>query len=296
MSLSHFHKDSISSVYKASKQSSANTANFNFNNISDDYLKKRCYTEREVEDSPKYQKPSEPINFELKYTNSTDIRIQALEKRVEKTEKLIQIFESMTRLKEEEKETDFRIESNNISDLAKRIERLENSIKIIHTKVCEFEEEMNNQIDSLEKKYKKYLTVKSDIGDFYASKIAEVEHSMKTSEISIQEEIDKRIENYTKSFQSKIFEALGVVTEVKKNSEEIGYGVTEGKESIRMILNDHNDFLNLINILKERSNGVEFALDQITEIKQKYQKILVLFDEDSSHRQGGEKILLEDQS
>lgn len=48
----------------------------------------------------------------------------------------------------------------------------------------------------------------------------------------------------------------------------------KNKELVEIIQKDHQDFLNIINILKENSSKLEISNKQISELKLKFNKIL----------------------
>ena len=47
----------------------------------------------------------------------------------------------------------------------------------------------------------------------------------------------------------------------------------ELKESIRLVQNDHLSFVKIITILKEKAETLDYIMSQITDLKQRYNKI-----------------------
>ena len=58
--------------------------------------------------------------------------------------------------------------------------------------------------------------------------------------------------------------------------------ILESKEIIRNIQNDHIDFLKIVTILKEKTDTLDYLMDQISDLKKKYLKIIKIFNEESS--------------
>jgi hypothetical protein len=58
--------------------------------------------------------------------------------------------------------------------------------------------------------------------------------------------------------------------------------IIESKEVIRNIQNDHLDFLKIVTLLKEKSDTLDYVLEQISDLKNKYLKIIKIFNEEPS--------------
>jgi len=56
--------------------------------------------------------------------------------------------------------------------------------------------------------------------------------------------------------------------------------IIESKEVIRNIQNDHLDFLKIVTLLKEKSDTLDYVLEQISDLKNKYLKIIKIFNEE----------------
>ncbi len=56
--------------------------------------------------------------------------------------------------------------------------------------------------------------------------------------------------------------------------------IIESKEVIRNIQNDHLDFLKIVTLLKEKSDTLDYVLQQISDLKNKYLKIIKIFNEE----------------
>ena len=58
--------------------------------------------------------------------------------------------------------------------------------------------------------------------------------------------------------------------------------IIESKELIRNIQLDHIDFLKIVTLLKEKSDTLDYVLEQISDLKNKYLKIIKIFNEEST--------------
>lgn len=56
--------------------------------------------------------------------------------------------------------------------------------------------------------------------------------------------------------------------------------IIESKEVIRNIQNDHLDFIKIVTLLKEKSDTLDYVLEQISDLKNKYLKIIKIFNEE----------------
>jgi len=80
----------------------------------------------------------------------------------------------------------------------------------------------------------------------------------------------------------KLEEVLNIVNEVSRNSDDNELKVIENKELLRNVQNDHLDFIKIVTILKEKSDTLDYVMEQIGDLKQKYLKIVQALDEEAS--------------
>ena len=67
--------------------------------------------------------------------------------------------------------------------------------------------------------------------------------------------------------------------------------ILESKEIVRNIQNDHIDFLKIVTILKEKSDTLDYLMDQLGDLKKKYLKIMKIFNEETEENNEENKFL-----
>jgi uncharacterized protein YktB (UPF0637 family) len=67
--------------------------------------------------------------------------------------------------------------------------------------------------------------------------------------------------------------------------------ILESKEIVRNIQNDHIDFLKIVTILKEKSDTLDYLMDQLGDLKKKYLKIMKIFNEETEENNHENKFL-----
>ena len=213
------------------------------------------------------------------YNVSSELRLVNMERRLEKNEKLLAYFEEMLRLKEDEKNNDIQIEKNIIKDLTKRVNNLEDNITIILKKFNEFSDIFTTKIEKIEKLYKQSKDGRDKISEFYATKLSELEGMLKKNEIIIDNKIEQSYIEFEKNIDMKMEEMLSLINDVTKISEGNEFQNIENKDTIRMIQSDHIDFIKIVGILKEKTDSLDYVYKEITDLKQKYQNMLIMVGE-----------------
>ncbi len=222
------------------------------------------------------------------YNVSSELRLINIERRLEKNEKLLNYFEEMLRLKDEEKRNDILMDKNIIKDLSKRVSNLEENITLILKKFNEFSDIFTAKIEKIEKLYRQSQDGKEKLNEFYANKLSELEGLLKKNEIIIDNKIEQNFIEFEKNVDVKIEDLLNLINEVTKMSEINEFQNLENKETVRMIQSDHIDFIKIVGILKEKTDSLEYVYKEITDLKQKYQNMLIMMGEQT---QEDEKVL-----
>lgn len=246
---------------------------FTFNN---EHESKRYIFEKD------YNTSLNQLNNNLNFTPLTsDFRISNLERRLDATEKMLKFYEEMLRLKDDEKKNEQRIDNNKINELNKKIIHLEEHIKHLHRRLNDQNEIINEKLEIYEKKFNKINENRNNIGEFYASKLAEIEALINKNNILIDSSIEDKLEKIQMNTDGKLEDMLNLINDVSKNNDNLEFNIVESKESIRDIQKDHIDFIKIVSILKEKVDGLDYIIEQITELKQRYQKILQIYGEHS---------------
>ena len=134
---------------------------------------------------------------------SSQVRIVNLEKRLEKSERMLKYFEEILKNRDNDKNCDVKIDRTKISDLNKRILTLEESIKIFHKKISSVNEVFNEKFDMIEKKYNSLLHSKDNISDFYSNKIVEIENLLKKNDVLIDNVVEFKLSNLKANLDNK---------------------------------------------------------------------------------------------
>ena len=239
--------------FKGFSNNNQNNTNSNINNVKDNNI------------------------YESSITN--ELRISNLERRLENTEKILKFYDEMMRLKDEEKLNEIRIDKNKIAELTKKNNLLEENIKYVNKKISEQNDFFNEKLEFIEKKFSKFLDNKNSIGDYYASKLAEFENLYKTNEVFYETKIEEKVFSAQNNFDGKIEDVLNLINDLTQQIDKIDFNQIESRENIRNIQNEHVDFLKIVSILKEKANTLDYVMDQITDLKQRYNKLVNLYGE-----------------
>jgi hypothetical protein len=222
------------------------------------------------------------------HSMTNELRILNLEKRLENAERMIKFFEEMSRLKDEEKHNEYKIDQNKIHELNNKITMLEDNLKTVYKKLSDFNHYLNDQLDAIDKRLQKYSETKSTISEFYSSKVAEMESALNKNNIVLENLVDDKIGLVQNNFDNKIDDVLTIVNELNRLVEKNDLTAIDNKESIRMIQNDHLSFIKIVSLLKDKADNLDYVMEQITDLKQRYSKIINLYNE---HSQEEDKFL-----
>jgi len=77
-----------------------------------------------------------------------------------------------------------------------------------------------------------------------------------------------------KNYDNKLEDIVNLINEFTIQLDKNEFNLVENREGIRNIQIDHMDFLEIITILKEKANSMDYVMDQITDLKFKYNKVL----------------------
>jgi hypothetical protein len=215
------------------------------------------------------------------YSIATELRIVNLEKRLENTEKMLKFYEEMLRLKDEEKRNETKIDHNKINELSKKVSILEENIKFFHKKLYELNNLVTEKFELIDKKISKINEIKSGVSDFYANKLSEIETMVNKNNIVVDNLIEDKIEEANNDLTQKFDDMLSLITEIGRVIEKNDNNTNELKESISHIQNDHLSFVKIVSILKEKADSLDYVMNQITDMKQRYGKFIALYGEQS---------------
>jgi hypothetical protein len=69
-------------------------------------------------------------------------------------------------------------------------------------------------------------------------------------------------------------DVLNILEDLSSKTETSEGEFNRNKELIQLIQQDHMDFFNILNILKENADKLDLSNEQLTELKYKFKKIL----------------------
>lgn len=210
---------------------------------------------------------------------SSNLRMNNLERRMENMEKMLRFYENMLKLKDEEKENEMKIDKNKINDLNNKIDLLESNIRNLN-KVIQYQNDLiTNRLNIIEKKLSQAYDNKCSLDDVYNEKLNDLEEMIKRNDIYVENMIDDKSSNLKVSFDMKIDEVLNLINDVGKLVKENELNLLETKETMRNNEHDGTDVGNVISNLKDKLGLIEYLVDEVSELKYKYENILKLYTE-----------------
>jgi hypothetical protein len=233
---------------------------------------------------------------------SEDLRIVSLENRVETMEKMLKYLDEFIHLKEEEKNNEFQITNNeSINILNNQVQnlqmRLDNSqideipkqIEIINNKLgiqnsnFSFNKKRDNIRDILNQnnynKYSQNIELMQNRGNFLNEKIQEVDGLLRKNDNMIDQIIKEKLYSINIQTQNKINEILNVIQDINKITEENEFAINELKEHFRKIQQENIDVIKEMSIQTEKLKQIDYAIEQIGQMKEKYGKLISIFDD-----------------
>jgi hypothetical protein len=218
---------------------------------------------------------------EYHHSMTNEIRISNLEKRLDNAERLLKFYEEMMRLKEDEHRGEYKIDQNKIVELNNKITVLDDNLKTVYKKLSDFNQYLNDKLGEIDKRFRGQNETKNSVSDFYSSKLAEMEAMLNKNNIVIENLIDDKIGLLQNNFDGKLDDLLSLVNDMNKVVEKNDLTIIENKDNIRLIQNDHLSFIKIVSLLKDKADNLDYVMEQITDLKQRYGKIINLYSEHS---------------
>ena len=236
------------------------------------------------------------------HTVSEDLRIVSLENRVETMEKMLKYLDEFIHLKEEEKNNEFQITNNEsinilnnqiqnlqmrfdnsqIDEIPKQIEIINNKLGIQNSNFS-FNKKRDNIRDILNQnnynKYSQNIELMQNRGNFLNEKIQEVDGLLRKNDTMIEQIIKEKLYSINIQTQNKINEILNVIQDINKITEENEFAINELKEHFRKIQQENIDVIKEMSIQTEKLKQIDYAIEQIGQMKEKYGKLISIFDD-----------------
>jgi hypothetical protein len=219
--------------------------------------------------------------FDYNSSITVELRVSNIERRMENYEKMLKFYEDMLRLKDEEKRNEYKIDQGRLNELSNKLLNVEDNMKNLYRKLNEQEDIINMKIEDVEKQFNKLLEMKNNLEEFYAERQGKFENILKQNDVMIESIFEQKIFDHQSNIDNKFDDILNLIQELSKTTENNEYKIVESKESMRMIQNDHVDLVKIISVLKEKSDSLDFVMNQITDLKQKYSRVIQIYGEQS---------------
>ena len=225
---------------------------------------------------------------------SNDLRIISLENRVETLEKMLKYLDEFIHLKEEEKNNDFQISNNEsinilnsqvqnlqkkiddskIEEMGKKIEIINNTLEIQNNSGINNNKRQNKNFNN----FSSNITFMKEKEKIINEKINEFNNIIKNNELVIDGLIKEKLSSNNIQIENKLNNILNVIEDLNKIVEENEYSINEIKENFRKIQQDNIDVIKEMSIQTEKYNQIDFLIEQISQLKEKYGKLLNIFD------------------
>jgi hypothetical protein len=225
---------------------------------------------------------------------STDLRIISLENRVETLEKMLKYLDEFIHLKEEEKNNDFQISNNEsinilnsqvqnlqkkiddskIEEIGKKIEIINNTLGIQNISGINNNKRQNKNFNN----FSSNLTFMKEKEKIINEKINEFNNIIKNNDLVIDGLIKEKLSSNNIQIENKLNNILNVIEDLNKITEENEYSINEIKENFRKIQQDNIDVIKEMSIQTEKYNQIDFLIEQISQLKEKYGKLLNIFE------------------
>ena len=225
---------------------------------------------------------------------SNDLRIISLENRVETLEKMLKYLDEFIHLKEEEKNNDFQISNNEsinilnsqvqnlqkkiddskIEEMGKKIEIINNTLGIQNISGINNNKRQNKNFNN----FSSNLTFMKEKEKIINEKINEFNNIIKNNDLVIDGLIKEKLSSNNIQIENKLNNILNVIEDLNKIVEENEYSINEIKANFRKIQQDNIDVIKEMSIQTEKYNQIDFLIEQISQLKEKYGKLLNIFD------------------
>ena len=225
---------------------------------------------------------------------SNDLRIISLENRVETLEKMLKYLDEFIHLKEEEKNNDFQISNNEsinilnsqvqnlqkkiddskIEEMGKKIEIINNTLGIQNNSGINNNKRLNKNFNN----FSYNVTFIKEKEKIINEKINEFNNIIKNNDLVIDGLIKEKLSSNNIQIENKLNNILNVIEDLNKIVEENEYSINEIKENFRKIQQDNIDVIKEMSIQTEKYNQIDFLIEQISQLKEKYGKLLNIFD------------------
>ena len=243
---------------------------------------------------------------------STQMRMSNIESRLTTMEKMMKYFDEFIHLKEEEKMNNLNsleLSSNiPVNELILKINNLEKKLDLMQKQKQQSDIEnekiiknLNDKIEFLEKLINtnnlsqnlinKNIPQENNINnnnedDNFTLNANNDNKILDKNNLEIEEKIKNKLDEVYSN--NKIKEILKLIEDINKVAEDNEFNINEQNENIRKIQNDNLTLIKVVAIHSEKINSIDYILNELTNLKNKYFKIVN--SSDNIHDENGEEI------
>ena len=231
---------------------------------------------------------------------STQMRMSNIESRLTTMEKMMKYFDEFIHLKEEEKMNNLNsleLSSNiPVNELILKINNLEKKLDLMQKQKQQSDIEnekiiknLNDKIEFLEKLINtnnlsqnlinKNIPQENNINnnneeDNFTLNANNDNKILDKNNLEIEEKIKNKLDEIYSN--NKIKEILKLIEDINKVAEDNEFNINEQNENIRKIQNDNLTLIKVVAIHSEKINSIDYLLSEMTNLKNKYFKLLTL--------------------
>ena len=243
---------------------------------------------------------------------STQMRMSNIESRLTTMEKMMKYFDEFIHLKEEEKMNNLNsleLSSNiPVNELILKINNLEKKLDLMQKQKQQSDIEnekiiknLNDKIEFLEKLINtnnlsqnlinKNIPQENNINnnneeDNFTLNANNDNKILDKKNLEIEEIIKSKLDEIYSN--NKIKEILKLIEDINKVAEDNEFNINEQNENIRKIQNDNLTLIKVVAIHSEKINSIDYILNELTNLKNKYFKIVN--SSDNIHDENGEEM------
>ena len=243
---------------------------------------------------------------------STQMRMSNIESRLTTMEKMMKYFDEFIHLKEEEKMNNLNsleLSSNKpVNEMILKINNLEKKLDLMQKQKQQSDIEnekiiknLNDKIEFLEKLINtnnlsqnlinKNIPQENNINnnneeDNFTLNANNDNKILDKNNLEIEEKIKNKLDEIYSN--NKIKEILKLIEDINKVAEDNEFNINEQNENIRKIQNDNLTLIKVVAIHSEKINSIDYILNELTNLKNKYFKIVN--SSDNIHDENGEEM------
>ena len=158
--------------------------------------------------------------------------------------------------------------------MGKKIEIINNTLGIQNISGINNNKRQNKNFNN----FSSNLTFMKEKEKIINEKINEFNNIIKNNDLVIDGLIKEKLSSNNIQIENKLNNILNVIEDLNKITEENEYSINEIKENFRKIQQDNIDVIKEMSIQTEKYNQIDFLIEQISQLKEKYGKLLNIFE------------------